>query len=90
MQDIPTSDTPRRGQHPCRATASRAATRLARGLIYLGCYLSGAATGTSLIALLLYQSTDWRWAWLGLGGLLGGACSVRLIAYFPRREEVEP
>lgn len=63
---------------------SRATTRLIRGFLYAMCHLGGAATGTSIMSIVLYQPTDWRWAWLGAGGLLAGACAVGLIGYFPR------
>lgn len=67
----------------------RAVTRQIRFVLYALSYLGGAATGTSAMTLLLYQPTDWRWAWLGAGGMLAGACAVGLIAYFPKGDGVE-
>lgn len=64
-------------------------TRLIRFALYALSFLGGAAAGTSVTTIVLYQPTDWRWAWLGAGGLLAGACAVGLIRYFPRDEGTE-
>lgn len=69
---------------------SPATTRLIRWFLYAMSHLGGAATGTSIMGLVLYQPTDWRWAWLGAGGLLAGACAVGLISYFPRPDGDAP
>jgi len=72
---------------PGRSAIGPSTTRLIRLVLYALSYLGGAATGTSAVTLLLYRPTDWRWAWLGAGGLLAGACAVGLIAYFPKDKE---
>lgn len=72
-----------------RRAFGRATNRLIRFALYALSFLGGAATGTSATALVLYQPTDWRWAWLGVGGLVAGACAVGLIRYFPRDEGTE-
>lgn len=72
------------GRQPGRSAIRRATTRLIRFVLYALSYIGGAATGTSAMTLVLYQPTDWRWAWLGAGGLLAGACAVGLIPYFPK------
>lgn len=89
MQPPRTTDTPQ-----CNHTGDDAQSvgspfgpataRLIRWFLYGICLLGGAATGTSIVTLLLYQPTDWRWAWLGAGGLLTVACAVGLSGYFPR------
>lgn len=63
--------------------ASRPTIRMIRRLLYAMSHLGGAATGTSVTVLILYRPVDWRWVWLGVGGLLAGVCAVLLIAYFP-------
>lgn len=82
MQPLPTSNRNRqRRRH--RGSAAR---RLIRATLFLLSSLGGTATGTSAVTLLLYQPADWRWVWLGAGGLLAGVCAVELIRYFPRDE----
>lgn len=76
-------------KQPGRSAIGRA-TRLVRFVLYALSYIGGAATGTSAMTLVLYQPTDWRWAWLGAGGLLAGACAVGLIPYFPKDDGEEP
>lgn len=87
MQPTPNSDPTRPDNWPqgnqARSHLSYAAIHLVRGLLYSLSYIGGAATGWSLVVLVLYQPTDWRWAWVGAGGVLAGALAVWLIAYFP-------
>lgn len=89
MQTPSPNDTDRRSDDPSRTPEGRSAfgratTRLIRFVLYALSYVGGAATGTSAMTLLLYQPTDWRWAWLGAGGLFAGACAAGLIRYFPK------
>jgi hypothetical protein len=87
VQPTPPSDPthpeslPHDTQAPTRL--SYATVLLVRGLLWSLSYVSGATTGFSLVALVLYQPTDWRWAWVSAGGVLAGACAVWLIPYFP-------
>lgn len=74
---------------PGPSAIRRASTRLIRFVLYALSYIGGGATGTSAMTLVLYQPTDWRWAWLGAGGLLAGACAVGLIPYFPKDDGEE-
>lgn len=87
MQPTPSSDPTRPEKlsqgRPARSHISYATILLLRHLIYSLSYVGGAATGWSLVCLVLYQPTDWRWAWVGVGGVLAGALAVWLIPYFP-------
>ncbi|MEW5683801.1 MAG: hypothetical protein AB1942_02670 [Pseudomonadota bacterium] len=94
MQDPSTSDThherhDRSAEQLAGPSFSHATTRVVRFCLYALSVLGGAATGTSVVALVLYQPFDRRWALLGAAGVLAGACAVRLIAYFPKDEEGE-
>lgn len=67
------------------AFRSRRAIRLViRGLLFKLSYLGGSATGGSVMVLLLYRPIDWRWGWIGIGGIAAGALATWLIAYFPK------
>lgn len=87
MQRTPTSDPTRPDNQPQgNQTPPRlgyATILLVRSLLYSLSYVGGAATGWSVVVLVLYQPTDWRWAGVGAAGVLAGALAVWLIPYFP-------
>ncbi len=88
----PTShhDIQHAGSGSGRSTSRRTARQLVRFSLYALSYLGGSATGTSAVALVLYQPADWRWVFLGVGGLLAGACAAGLAPYFPKYGEDRP
>lgn len=88
MHPSPSSDPTHSTRHPLEVgptppRRNRVSVLLVRGLLYSFAHLGGAATGSAFVALLTVHPTDWRWVWLGVGGLLMALCAVFLIPYLP-------